>query len=162
MGANQPDRVAACTKQGVCLAVGTAAVLVTILLIFGRQIAGWFVPDDFEYVRELLDLSVRFLRILAAGYLVFSINMVLWGTIRGAGDAMTPLWASVANTLLIRVPSAFLFVHLIGRPEALILSLLLGWTTITIFALISYRIGRWRKSGLVAKAPEPEPEPNKT
>ncbi|MCL2365287.1 MAG: MATE family efflux transporter [Defluviitaleaceae bacterium] len=94
MGANQPDRVAAGTKQGVCLAVGTAAVLITILLIFGRQIAGWFVPEEFEYVHELLDLSVRFLRILAAGYLIFSVNMVLWGTIRGAGDAMTPLWAA--------------------------------------------------------------------
>jgi len=161
MGANQPERVAKGTSQCVKLALGTAVVLVIILLIFGRQIAGWFVPADFEQVHELLDLSVRFLRILAVGYLIFAVNSVLWGTIRGAGDAMTPMWAAVLNTVLIRVPSAYLFVWWLDRPEALIFSLLLGWTSITIMSLISYRIGRWRKSGLVAKEPpteEPPPE----
>jgi len=156
MGAEQPERVAQGTKQGVGLAMGTAVVLVTILLLFGRQIAGWFVPADYDYIHELLDMSVRFLRILAGGYLIFSVNMVLWGTIRGAGDAITPLWASVVNTLFIRVPSAIFFVRWMGRPEALILSLLLGWTSIAIFAVISYRVGRWRKSGLVAKKSDQE------
>jgi len=155
MGADQPERVAHGTKQGVGLATGTAAVLIVVLLIFGRQIAGWFVPADFDQITELLDMSVRFLRILAAGYLLFAVNMVLWGTIRGAGDAMTPMWAAVLNTVLIRVPTAYLLVHIMGRPEALILSMLLSWTTITIFAVISYRIGRWRKSGFAAKKEEP-------
>jgi len=151
MGADQPERVAKGTKQGVGLAMGTALILVIVLLIFGRQIASWFVPADFEQIHELLDMSVRFLRILAAGYLIFAVNSVLWGTIRGAGDAMTPMWVAVLNTVVIRVPSAYLLVHIMGRPEALILSLLLGWTTMTVFAIISYRVGRWRRSGLVRK-----------
>jgi putative MATE family efflux protein len=144
MGANKPERVALGTKQCTLLALGTAFVLVVILMLFGRQIAGWFTDID-----EVLDMSVRFLRILAVGYLAFSINVVLWGTIRGAGDAMTPMWAAMLNTVAIRVPSAFLFVRWMGRPEALIYSLLLGWVSLTLLAVISFRIGKWRKAGLV-------------
>ncbi|MCL2203495.1 MAG: MATE family efflux transporter [Defluviitaleaceae bacterium] len=146
MGANKPERVSQGTKQCTLLALGTAFVLVVILLIFGRQIAGWFTD-----IEEVLDMSVRFLRILAVGYLAFSINIVLWGTIRGAGDAMTPMYAAMINTALIRVPSAFLFVRWLQRPEALIYSLLLGWVSLTVLAAIAYKIGKWRKSGLVAQ-----------
>ncbi|MCL2602981.1 MAG: MATE family efflux transporter [Defluviitaleaceae bacterium] len=149
MGAGKPERVSQGTKQCLMLAFGTAFILVIILLIFGRGIAGWFTDID-----EVLDLSVRFIRILAAGYLAFSVNIVLWGTIRGAGDAMTPMYAAMLNTVLIRVPSAFLFVRWLGRPEALIYSLLLGWVCNTLLAVISYRIGKWRKAGLVKKEAE--------
>jgi putative MATE family efflux protein len=154
MGAGKPERVAQGTRQCILLALGTAFILVIILLIFGRQIAGWFVPADFVNINELLDLSVRFIRILAVGYLAFTVNIVLWGTIRGAGDAMTPMYAAMLNTILIRVPSAFLFVRWLGRPEALIYSLLLGWTTNSLMAVAAYRIGKWRKTGLVAKEVE--------
>jgi Na+-driven multidrug efflux pump len=106
---------------------------------------------------EVLDMTVRFIRILSVGYLAFSINIVLWGTIRGAGDAMTPMWAALINTICIRVPSAFLFVRWMGRPEALIYSLLLGWVCTSLMAIVAYRIGKWRKSGLV-KETEPEGE----
>jgi putative MATE family efflux protein len=144
MGANKPERIAQGTKQCLLLALGTAFVLVIILLIFGRSVAGWFTDID-----EVLDMSVRFIRILAFGYLAFAVNIVLWGTIRGAGDAMTPMYAAMFNTVLIRVPSAFLFVRWMDRPEALIYSLLLGWVTNSLLAVVAYKIGKWRKSGLV-------------
>jgi len=151
MGAGKTERIAMGTKQCLLLAVGTAAVLVLILLIFGRQIAGWFIPADEARAAEILGLTVQFLRILAVGYLMFAINIVLWGTIRGAGDAMTPMYAAVINTIVIRVPSAYFFFWLINRPEALIYSLLLSWGTNMLFSIIAYRIGKWRKSGLVKK-----------
>jgi putative MATE family efflux protein len=148
MGAGKPDRVAQGTKQCILLALGTAFVLVVIILIFGRQLAGWFTD-----IPEVLDMSAHFLRILALGYLAFSIQIVLWGTIRGAGDAMTPMWAAVLNTILIRVPSAFLFVRWLNAPEALIYSLLVAWITQMFFSFIAYRIGKWRKAGLVSAKP---------
>lgn len=151
MGAGKPDRVAQGTKQCIMLALGTAFVLVIIILIFGRQLAGWFTD-----IPEVLDMSARFLRILAVGYLAFSIQIVLWGTIRGAGDAMTPMWAAVLNTVLIRVPTAFLFVRWLNAPEALIYSLLVAWITQMFFSAIAYRIGRWRSAGLVGAPPRRE------
>jgi putative MATE family efflux protein len=143
VGAKRLDRLAVGTRHGLLMAGLTAAVLVTAILIFGRAIAGAFTQTP-----EVIDMAVRFLWILAAGYVIFSVNMVLWGVIRGAGDAMTPMWAALVNTLVIRLPSAYLFVYIIKRPEALFLSLLLGWTTNVLLAVFAYKFGRWRTKGI--------------
>ncbi|MCL2362360.1 MAG: MATE family efflux transporter [Defluviitaleaceae bacterium] len=144
MGAGKVDRVSKGTKQCVYLALGTAVVMVGVILSFGHNIAGLFTQTE-----EVLYTAVRFLRILAVGYLAFSINMVLWGTIRGAGDAITPMYASLLNTALVRVPLAYLLVYLMGRPEALIYSLLISWVSISGMSVIAYKIGRWKTKGLV-------------
>jgi len=149
MGAGKADRVSQGTKECVIMALGMAALMVMGILAFGRPIAGLFTQTQ-----EVLDMSVRFLRILALGYLIFSINMVLWGTIRGAGDAMTPMWASLINTIVIRVPLAYFLVHLMGRPEALIYSLLIAWVTHSTMSFIAFRIGWWRSKGIVTSEDE--------
>ena len=153
VGAGKMDRVSLGLKQCIILAVLIAAVMVAVILVFGRAIAGFFTDTP-----EVIDMSVRMLWLLGGGYIIFAVNMVLWGVIRGAGDAVTPLWASLINTLGIRLPSAYLLVHLMGRPEALFISLLLGWVTVTILSIIFYRIGRWRKMGLVKHEPAKELE----
>jgi len=146
MGAGKVDRISKGTKQCALLAFGTALGLVILVLIFGRQIAGLFTQTE-----EVLVMSIRFLRILAAGYLTFSINMVLWGAIRGSGDAVTPMWASLINTVVIRVPVAYLFVHIMAEPVALMYSLLVAWFSNTILAFTAYRIGKWRTKGIVKR-----------
>jgi len=147
MGANKVERVAQGTKECILMAVGVAFVMILGILVFGRQIAGMFTQTE-----EVLTMSLRFIRILAFGYLAFSVSMVLWGTIRGSGDAITPMYASLLNTIIIRVPLAYLLVHIMDDPVALIYSLLISWTTITILSGVSYRIGRWRTTGLVKAA----------
>ena len=148
MGANKLDRVSQGLKQCAYLALGTSVILVGTILIFGRYIAGAFTNTP-----EVVEMSVQFLRILAIGYVIFAVNMVVWGVIRGAGDAMTPMVASFINTGLIRLPSAYLFVFILGRPEALYYSLLLAWVSNTVLGVIAYRVGRWRKMGLVKQKP---------
>ncbi|MCL2403996.1 MAG: MATE family efflux transporter [Defluviitaleaceae bacterium] len=154
MGAGKVERVAKGTKECIFMALGVAAIMVLGILLFGRQIAGLFTQTE-----EVLVMSLRFLRILAFGYLAFSISMVLWGTIRGSGDAITPMFASLINTIVIRVPLAYLLVYIMDDPVALIYSLLISWTTITILSGVCYRIGRWRTTGLVkAKSKEDNQE----
>ena len=146
VGAGKLDRLSLGVKQCMIMATSIAAIIVTIILLFGHHIAGAFTDTQ-----EVIDLSMRMLRILAIGYVIFAANMVFWGVIRGAGDAVTPLWCSVINTVFIRVPSAFLFVHFIGSPEALFFSLLMGWTTYAILGALVFRFGRWRSKGLIKK-----------
>jgi Na+-driven multidrug efflux pump len=146
VGAGKMDRVIQGVKQCMRISVGTSIVLVTIILIFGRFVAGWFTDTQ-----EALDLTIRMLRILAFGYITFSASNVLWGLIRGAGDAISPLWASVINSVIIRLPTAYLFVHLMGRPDALMYSLVTSWTAGLIFSIIIFKIGKWRTKGLVHK-----------
>jgi len=149
VGANRMDRVDQGMKQCVRMSVGTAIVMVSMILSFGRYIAGAFTQTP-----EVADLAMRMLSILALGYVVFSAANILWGVIRGAGDAMSPLWAAFINSVVVRLPSAYLLVYLLGRPEALMYSLLASWIVGLIFAIIVFRVGKWRTKGLVQKAVE--------
>jgi len=147
MGAGKTDRVSKGARQCCLLALGTVFVLVVVILLFGRQVAGWFTQTE-----AVLTMTEHFLRILAVGFLTLSVNMVLWGAIRGAGDAITPLWGAMINTVVIRVPVAFLLVRIMGRPEALFYSLLIAWTTNALLAFAAYRMGKWRTMGIVKTA----------
>jgi len=153
MGAGKIDRIEQATKQNVIMAMGTSIVLVIVILVFGRFIAG-----AFTQTQEVIDLSQRMLRILAPGFIAFSVAMVLWGTIRGSGDVVSPLWSSLVNTLVIRMPTAFLFVHLIGEPQALMYSMVSAWTVNMILSIIVYRIGKWRTKKLVRTSAAAEDE----
>ena len=146
VGAGKLDRVDHGTKQCVKMSVGTSIVMITIILLFGRYIAGAFTETQ-----EAVDLTMRMLWILAVGYLAFSFANVLWGVIRGAGDAISPLWASIINSIIVRLPSAYLLVYLLGRPDALMYSLVISWTFGLLFAITVFRIGKWRSKGLVKK-----------
>jgi putative MATE family efflux protein len=149
MGAGKVDRLSVGVKQCILMALGTAVVLVSVVLFFGHYIAGLFTQTE-----EVIVMAMRMLRILAIGYIIFGVNMVLWGAMRGAGDAITPMWAAVINTVVVRVPTAYLFVHLMGRPEALFFSLLAGWTTNALLGVLAYRFGKWRTKGLVTQNTE--------
>jgi len=150
IGAGKAERIGIGVRQCAVVAFGTALITVSAVLLFGHYIAGIF--TETEYV---IAMSTRFLRILALGYLVFAVHMVMLGAIRGAGDALTPFWMATTNTIFVRVPTAYLFVHFIGTPDALFFSLLAGWTTNTILGCFAYRFGKWRTEGLVKQDKEP-------
>jgi len=152
VGANRMDRIALGTKQCSLMAIGISATIVSVLLIFGQHIAGLFTQTE-----EVAEMAMRMIRILAVGHVAFSVNMVLGGVIRGAGDARTPLLLSIVTTVIIRVPSAYLFVHLLGTPDALFYSLLSTWLAGTLLSALAFKIGRWRKMGLVARGEENAP-----
>ena len=144
MGAGKTERISQGTKQGALMAISVAVILVTGILLFAGIIA-----RSFTDTIEVTELSTRMLRILAPGHIALSVAMVLWGAVRGAGDAISPLWAALINTMVIRVPAAYLFVHLIGEPEAIMYGLLASWTVNMFLALTVYRIGKWRTKGIV-------------
>jgi putative MATE family efflux protein len=144
VGAGKIDRVTHGMKQCCLIAGGTAFVILSLILLFGHHVAG-----AFTQTQEVVDMSVRMLRILAPGYLALSISMVFWGVIRGAGDAISPLWGAIAIVAVIRVPSAYLLVHYLGVPEALMFSMLLGWLSNLTMAILIFRRGKWREKSLV-------------
>ena len=168
MGAGKIDRITKGTRQACIMSIIVSTVLILGILLFGRMVAGAFIDSADPHASYIIDMSQRMLLILAPGYVALSVGMVLWGAIRGAGDAMNPFWASIINTVVIRVPTAFIFVALLasptwtnpdvvyinaGNPDALMLSLLVAWTTNSILAIVVWRMGKWRTKGVSPKKP---------
>ena len=156
IGARRLDRVKQGALQGTLIAVGTSAVITGIILLFGRYLMAIFTDTT-----ELVALSASMMRILAVGYIAMAVTQSLSGVMRGAGDTMTPMWISMATTVVIRVPLAYGIAYLTrtpelpqGRYECLWISLLVSWILGAVITSIFYRLGHWKKKALHSKARE--------
>jgi len=154
VGAKKLDRVEEGTRHGIAIAVGVSTVITIIILIFGRYLMNIFTDTS-----ELVDLSMRMMRILAIGYVAMAITQVLSGVMRGAGDTVTPMWLSLITTIFLRVPTAYGLAYLTrspqypnGRPESLFVSLLIAWVLGAAITFFFYKKGDWRNKALLQNA----------
>ena len=150
VGARKHDRVIQGAKQGTALAVGCSMVITLIILLFGK-----YLMMIFTDTAELVNLSVRVMRILAAGYIAVAVTQSLSGVMRGAGDTVTPMVISLITTIVIRVPVAYGLSYLtrtpdlpVGRFESIPVSLLICWLMGAVLTTIFYKVGRWKKTSL--------------
>ncbi len=150
VGANQMDRVLKGAKYGTWFAVITSATITLLLLLFGA-----YLMAVFTNTQELVDLSMRMMRILAPGYIAMAVTQCLSGIIRGAGDTLTPMWISIVTSVLIRVPMAYILVYLSiseehpsGMSENMFVSLLLSWVLGAVITFICYVRGKWKNKAI--------------
>ena len=148
IGARRLDRVFKGAKETLLLAVGTAIVMVSGILLLGKNLLYIFTQTP-----EVIALGELMLRTLAVGYIVFAASQVLQGIMRGAGETMIPMWISVITTVVIRMPLAYLWAYLSrspmnpnGDPVCLYGSLLISWLCGCGFSMIFYFRGKWRKT----------------
>lgn len=153
VGAGLYDRVTKGAKQGTLIAVCCSAVITSIILVFGKGLMGVFTDTQ-----ELVDMSYRLMKILAAGYIAMAVTQALSGIMRGAGDTVTPMVISFITTVAIRVPIAYGISFLtrtpelpVGRCECIQISLLMTWVIGAILTAIFYRIGKWKTKAIVQK-----------
>lgn len=150
VGAGSMDRVDKGAKQGTLIAVVTSAVITGLILIFGKALMGIFTNTP-----ELVSLSRDMMGILAVGYIAMAVTQSLSGVMRGAGDTMTPMWISIATTILIRVPIAYGISFFTrtpelpnGRQECIFISLLLSWVLGALITFVFYKRGRWKEKAV--------------
>jgi putative MATE family efflux protein len=141
IGAKRYDRVRHGVKTGAIMGIAVSAVLVAIMLLFGKPIIGVFTETD-----SLINLSYTMIKILAVGYIAMSVIQTLSGAMRGKGDTVTPMWISFFTTVVLRMPLAYLLAYLtrspeypVGRPEVIYISLLTAWIFGASITLLAYR-----------------------
>ena len=152
VGAKEYERVEQGSKQGTWIAMGVSAVITAMILIFGKYLMGIFTETA-----ELVDMSMRMMKILAVGYIAMAVTQSLSGVMRGAGDTVTPMWISLITTVAIRVPVAYGLAYLTrselypnGRCESVFISLLFSWTLGAVITFIFYRFGKWKGKALAS------------
>lgn len=150
IGAGRLDRVEEGTRQGLLIAVGVSTVITVILLLFGG-----YLMAVFTRTACLVALSMRFMRILAVGYVAMAVSQVLFGVMRGAGDTLTPMWVALITAFFLRVPLAYGLAYMTrspsypnGRPESVFLSLVLAWVFGALISFYFYKKGAWREKAL--------------
>jgi len=147
VGAGKYDRVFSGVKQGGLMALLFSATITVILLFCGPILFGFFTETQ-----ALIDLATRMIRIMAFGYICVGVTQVLGGVMRGAGDTVTPMWISIIQTIIIRVPLAYYLAGLtrteefpVGQPIALFGSMVISWVLGMLMSITVFAIGRWKK-----------------
>lgn len=155
VGAGKYERVTKGVKQGGLIAAGFSTVITVILLFCGKILFGFFTTTP-----ELIDLATRMIRIMAVGYICVSVTQVLGGVMRGAGDTVSPMWISIIQTIIIRVPVAYLIAYLTrseanpyGEPIALFGSLMISWVLGMVMSVGVFSVGKWKKKMYGAAEP---------
>jgi putative MATE family efflux protein len=147
LGAKRLDRVHQGTNAALKLALICSSVLVLCILLFGRQLVGVFTDTE-----AIVSLGARMMRILAVGYIAFGLTQTLGGVMRGMNETVVPMWIGIFQTLVIRLPLAYLFAALSkspewpnGDPSCLYWSLLISWLTACVITIVVYKNGKWRR-----------------
>ncbi len=149
IGAKRLDRVEQGTKKGLKLGLCVSVALVALILIFGRWLMEMFTKTE-----NVINLGQQMMFTLAIGYIAMAVTQILSGTMRGAGDTMTPMWISLITTVVIRVPVAYGLELLTrpaggvkgsGAPTPLYLSLLISWVIGALLTSFAYARGGWKK-----------------
>ena len=112
-GAGKYDRVGLGVRHGGMMASMTSAVI-TLILMFCSPVLFSFFTDT----PELIDLATNMIRIMAVGYICMSLTQVLGGVMRGCGETVVPMWVSIIQTIILRVPIAYLIAWLTRSPSS--------------------------------------------
>lgn len=153
VGAKEYARVEQGAKEGTIIVSVVSAVITVAILFFGRPLMHIFTETE-----ELVEMSMRMMKILAAGYVAMAVTQSLSGVMRGAGDTMTPMWISIITTVAIRVPVAYGLAYLTrssiypgGRSESVFVSLLISWVLGAVITFLCYRKGSWKNKAIEGK-----------
>jgi putative MATE family efflux protein len=153
-GAGKMDRVDHGTRAGARMGVAVSVALVALMLVFGRALMHIFTDTG-----PVVELSYTMMCILAPGYVAMAVMQILCGVMRGAGDTMSPMWISIITTVVIRTPVAYLLAYLtrseaypVGRPEVLMISLLVAWGLGAGLSVAIHRRGAWRAKSIVGQS----------
>lgn len=121
------------------MGIGVMTVMGTAMFLFAPQILSFFTRDT-----AVIALGAKMLRIEAFAEPLVAVGNVLAGVLRGAGDTRWPFYISVVGMWLIRLPLAFVLIHIFAWDlTAVWLGMALDWVVRGIISYVRFRRRKW-------------------
>jgi len=144
LGAKKPELAEKSIRTTMCFSLAVMGAVGAIFALFGPSIAAIFGSTP-----EVLSLAGSAVRIGALEQLPIATLMVIAGSLRGAGDMRTPLYATLIGTLFFRVPIVYLFAIVLGWGlNGVWLGTAADWTARAALIFFLFRRGAWKKMRL--------------
>jgi putative MATE family efflux protein len=151
VGAGRFDRVRKGFRATLLIDLAAYAVTLTVILLFGRTMLGWFLPADIdpETLSLLMEYGLSYINFVVVFIFLMGVMFAGNSLLRGAGDVMVPLFTTIA-ALSVRVLSAYVMsgIPAIGY-RGIWYSIPIGWTISTSIVLWRYFSNRWTTKGVV-------------
>lgn len=141
LGAKNVDLALLSMRRSCYFALSLMGFFALIFLLFPEQMAMIFKPES-----RVLSLAVACIMIAAIEQPALAIYMVYAGGLRGAGDTISPMIVTIAGTLCLHVPLAYLFgITLQWGLAGVWFGAAVDWIIRAIAIYILYKRGRWRR-----------------
>jgi putative MATE family efflux protein len=142
LGASKPDQAARSGWRSVRFALIVSAVLGTLYAIGRVPVASIFSNDP--VVVSALD---PFMLLLALAQPLLALHFTLGGSLRGAGDTVSPFWASMVGNWVFRLPIALFFARVLSLDVVWVWgTLVLDHLTRAVWMVWVFQRGGWRRS----------------
>jgi len=143
IGAKKYDRVNEGLNSSFLLTAVSCAITGVIIYFNASSLMKIFVSSLDANSADIVNIGREYLHVAVFSYAVMAFMFIYTGLLKGAGDAKTVFWCSIAD-LLGRAVFAYVFAGLLGR-YALWLSYPFGWAcSLAISAPVYYR-GKWKE-----------------
>ena len=141
LGAKKPDLAEDSIRGTMRLSLIVMGAVGVIFAVFGPTLAALFGSTP-----EVVALAGSAVRIGALEQLPVAVQMVLAGSLRGAGDMRTPMYATLLGVLFFRVPTVYFFAVTLGWGlDGVWLGTALDWTARAALLYLLFRRGGWKK-----------------
>jgi len=142
LGAGRPDRAERSAWITAAANMGFLGLVALVFLIVPEAVITLFTAD--VVVIRFGSLS---LRVIAAGYLFYALEMVLAQAFNGAGDTRTPMWINLFCFWLVEIPLAYLLAFGLDRGAAGVLwAITLSESLAGAVAFFLFKRGRWKSN----------------
>ncbi len=140
LGANQLPQAEKYAKETRRFGTYISTFMAVIFFFFGSFLVSLYTNDQ-----EIIDNASLVLKIIALVQPFQSSQLILAGGLRGAGDTVWPLIATLAGVFVFRVSLAFLLViildmGLVGAWIAIFVDQFIRW----FFVYLRFRTGKWK------------------
>lgn len=139
IGQDRREEVMRLLQRIIALALGTAAIMVTINLLFPSHILGAFTRDP-SLVRDALPS----LMVVNCSMFFFAFAMVCISAVSGTGATRVALYIEIAAILLYMVYNYLLTFVFSGTVEAVWMSEIIYWLFTGVASYLFLRSSRWK------------------
>lgn len=141
LGENRPQDAEMYSKSARHIGSIISTLIALLFFFFGRQLVGLYTSDQ-----QIIENASVALKIIALVQPFQSSQLILSGALRGAGDTVWPLIATIIGVLLVRIQVALFLVNqmelgLAGAWIAVLVDQLIRWTLV----FFRFRTGKWKK-----------------
>ncbi|RME61977.1 MAG: MATE family efflux transporter [Caldilineae bacterium] len=140
LGAKDPERADAAARRTLLFSLIFNGLLALTFLFFAQQIVRIFGSTD-----EVLGLAALALTIAAAELPGIGADIVISGSMRGAGDTRTPMYVTLVGVLVFRLSLVYLLAIQLGWGLAGVWwGTAMDWTGRALLLWVLFRRGRWK------------------